>query len=75
MNVKRTVLDKNGTPDQADIINVKIRPEQAEQLHHIPGIYPAYHMNHKLWISVVLDDSLPDETIMSLINASYNLTH
>ena len=74
MNVKHTVIEKDANPNPIDIINLKIQPEQAEQLHHIPGIYPAYHMNHKLWISVVLDDTLSDENIMSLIKTSYLLT-
>lgn len=74
MNVKRGVLDKDGNSGQVDIINVKIRPEQAEQLHRIPGLYPAYHMNHKTWISVVLDETLPDERILEFIDTSYQLT-
>lgn len=74
MNVKRGVLDKDGNSGQVDIINVKIRPEQAEQLYRIPGIYPAYHMNHKTWISVVLDETLPDEKILDFIGTSYQLT-
>lgn len=55
-------------------LNIKIRPEEADALHAVPGIYPAYHMNHRLWISVVLDDTLPDEKIMSLVQTSYQLT-
>lgn len=74
MNVKRDVLDKDGNSGQVDIINVKIQPEQAEQLCRIPGIYPAYHMNHKMWISVVLDETLPDERILEFIDTSYQLT-
>ncbi|HAM04906.1 MmcQ/YjbR family DNA-binding protein [Megasphaera sp. UBA4233] len=74
MNVNRGVLDKDGNSGQVDIINVKIRPEQAEQLYRIPGIYPAYHMNHKTWISVVLDETLPDERILEFIDTSYQLT-
>lgn len=31
-------------------------------------------MNHKTWISVVLDDTLSDESIMDFINTSYQLT-
>ena len=74
MNVKRDVLDKDGNSGQVDIINVKIHPEEADSLQAIPGIYPAYHMNHRLWISIVLDDTLPDEKIMNLIRTSYQLT-
>ena len=74
MSVTRAVLDKDDNPEQIDILNVKIRPEEADRLHQVPGIYPAYHMNHKLWISVALDDTVSDEAIMGLIETSYRLT-
>lgn len=74
MNVKREVLDRDGNTSLIDILNVKIPPAQGEELRKIPGIYPAYHMNHKTWISVVLDETLPDEKILELIDTSYQLT-
>ena len=74
MNVKREVLDKDGNTSLIDILNVKIPPAQGDELRQIPGIYPAYHMNHKTWISVVLDETLPDEKIWELIDTSYQLT-
>lgn len=74
MNVKREVLDKDGNTSLIDILNVKIPPAQGDELRQIPGIYPAYHMNHKTWISVVLDETLADEKILELIDTSYQLT-
>lgn len=74
MNVKREVLDKDGNTSLIDILNVKIPLAQGDELRQIPGIYPAYHMNHKTWISVVLDETLPDEKILELIDTSYQLT-
>lgn len=74
MNVKREVLDRDGNTSLIDILNVKIPPAQGDELRQIPGIYPAYHMNHKTWISVVLDETLPDEKILELIDTSYQLT-
>ena len=35
------------------------------------GIYPGYHLNKKSWISIILDETLSDEEIMSLIDMSY----
>jgi len=35
------------------------------------GAYPSYHMNHKSWISLILDDSLPDAVIFEMIAYSY----
>ena len=39
------------------------------------GIYPAHHMNHKYWISVVLNEEIEDEKIMTLIDLSFNITN
>ena len=74
MRVKRAVLDKDGNPALVDAINLKIQSEHGEALHQLPGVYPAYHMNHKTWISVVLDDTQTDEAIIQWIEDSYRLT-
>lgn len=74
MRVKRAVLDKDGNPALVDVINLKIQPEYGDALHQLPGVYPAYHMNHKIWISVVLDDTQTDEAIMKWIDDSYRFT-
>ena len=74
MRVKCAVLDKDGNPALVDVINLKIPPEHGEALLQLPGVYPAYHMNHKTWISVVLDDTQTDEAIMAWIEGSYRLT-
>ncbi|MGP1458994.1 MAG: MmcQ/YjbR family DNA-binding protein [Treponema sp.] len=74
MNVKRRLLLKNADDGAADIINLKIKSENGDALRKREGIYPAYHMNHVHWISVVLDDTLPDEEIMRLIEESFVLT-
>lgn len=74
MRVKRAVLDKDGNPALVDAIKLKIQSEHGEALHQLPGVYPAYHMNHKTWISVVLDDTQTDEAIIQWIEDSYRLT-
>lgn len=74
MNVKRGVVDKSASEDMVDIINLKIDPKEGERLFQMPGIYPAYHMNHRAWISVVLDETVSDEKVMALIKTSFALT-
>ena len=37
------------------------------------GYYEAYHMNKKKWISIILDDTLKDEEIISLLDKSYDI--
>ena len=74
MTVKRRVLLKNGDESSIDIINLKSDPEKSKKLILNTGVYPAYHMSHKYWISVLLDDSLRDEEVMELIDDSFRLT-
>ncbi len=55
-------------------INLKCDPEKAEQLRDLyPAVRPGYHMNKRHWNTVVLDDSLPAELILSMIDESYAL--
>ena len=55
------------------VINLKCDPELAVILHDNKGIFPAYHMNKKHWISVVLD-AVPKSQVEDLIGESWNLT-
>ena len=57
-----------------EIINVKLEEEKIKQLLNKQGFYPAYHMNKKSWISIVLDDTINDDEIMDYINESYQFT-
>ena len=38
------------------------------------GIYPAFHMNKRYWISLALDDSLSDDDVLEFLEISWNLT-
>ena len=69
MYVKWDALLKDGNTRMVNIMNLK-----SEEHYDIDGIYPAYHMNHKSWISLALDDTLSDSLIMELVSKSYNLT-
>lgn len=58
-----------------EIINLKFDKGAAREFaENTPGIFPAYHMNKDNWITVALDDKLPDEVILELVNRSYMLT-
>lgn len=74
MNVKKKVLDKDDNESLVDILNVKIKADEGEEIRKHPSIYPAYHMNHKTWISIVLDESLTDDEVMTFIETSFRLT-
>ena len=62
-------------PDAAiDVMNLKANPAEIPALVREPGIFPCYHMNRKHWVSVALEDILPDERVMLLVEASREAT-
>lgn len=69
MNVDESCLNKT-REGKLDIVNLKIDVDEGDKLRQIVGIYPAYHMNHKSWITVRLDDTLSDDKIMELVDRS-----
>lgn len=75
MNITVHALKKNGDRTPIDAINLKIDPPDGPKLTETDGIFPAYHMNHKSWITVTLDDRLSDDAVMALIENSYRLTN
>ena len=56
-----------------DVVNIKVNPRQMDKLLDLDGIYPSYHMSKKTWISLVLDETIPDQTIFELIRGSRSL--
>jgi predicted DNA-binding protein (MmcQ/YjbR family) len=56
-----------------EVINLKLDKYVNDYLKE-NGVYQAYHMNKKNWVSIILDDTLTDEYIYKLIDISYYLT-
>jgi predicted DNA-binding protein (MmcQ/YjbR family) len=55
-------------------INLKCDPELALHLREaFEAVLPGYHMNKRHWNTVVLDGSIPDKELISMIDDSYNL--
>ena len=52
---------------------VNLKHDQVADLLLKKGIYPAFHMNKRYWISVPLDDTLSDEEVLELMEKSWNL--
>lgn len=71
MTVDWSKLDPRKT-GLIEVLNLK--QDQVPELLTQTGIYPAYHMNKKYWISLPLDDSLDDSQLHFLIEKSWNLT-
>ena len=64
-------LDK-GREGLVEAVNLK--HDQVADLLSQMGIYPAFHMNKRYWISIPLDDTLTDEKVLELFERSWFLT-
>jgi predicted DNA-binding protein (MmcQ/YjbR family) len=64
------------SPDiKVDVMNVKCKPEDTFTAREISnGILPAYHMNKKHWISILLNGTVEKELTEALLENSYDLT-
>ena len=72
--VARNKLNRlNESAEEVDIINIRIDNKDLRDLLEIPGIYEAYHMNKKNWITIAMDGTLTDEDIERLIIDSYEI--
>ena len=71
MKISWEKLEK-GREGQVEAVNLK--HDQVADLLSQKGIYPAFHMNKRYWLSLALDDSLQDEEVIELIERSWNLT-
>lgn len=58
--------------DRTDALNVKCPPELTDFLSHSKGFAPAYHMNKRHWLSVILDGSIDPDQVKFLIDQSYS---
>ena len=72
MDVERSKLDQG--EEKVEIINVKLEEEYIQSLLQNEGYYPAYHMNKKKWISIILDDTIEDDKIVEYIKDSHAFT-
>ena len=61
-----------GRDGQVEVINLKL--DQVADLIKKTGIFSAYHMNKKYWVSIPLDGSLPRSQLLDLLEESYQLT-
>jgi predicted DNA-binding protein (MmcQ/YjbR family) len=58
---------------EPDSINLKCDPEKAIELRErYSCVLPGYHMNKKLWNTVMLDDSVSKKIICEWIDHSYD---
>lgn len=66
--------DTNGKMAGYYCINLKCDPNEALALRDIfDAVIPGYHMNKKLWNTVILNDSIPKGEIERMIDNSFLL--
>ncbi len=73
MNVDKSKIISNKSGN-IEILNIKLDDEVEKYLKE-EGIYSSYHLSKKNWITIILDDSLSDEKIMSLVDISYEISN
>jgi predicted DNA-binding protein (MmcQ/YjbR family) len=73
MNVPIIKLGLTGE-GSVEILDLKCDPGLNSLLRSQQGVLPAYHMNKKHWITIVLNSYPHKEEIYNLINLSYDLT-
>lgn len=73
MQIDRSKLDKNNR-GEVECLNIKLAPEEILELQKENGFYPAYHMNKKSWLTVILDETVKDAVIMELVEKSYSFS-
>lgn len=58
--------------DAVPVLDIKCSPLMIGSLLSETGFLPAYHMNENTWISILLDESVSDDKISSLLELSYD---
>ena len=72
MNVNKSNFGGSDKKEYVDVINVRIDENRREEIIDRVSIYPSYHMNKQKWVSILLDESLEDEAVMTYIDYSRN---
>ena len=71
MNVDRSKF--SNLSGEIEILNVKLDRHKISNLIGKKGLYEAYHMNKKSWITIILDGSMSFKDIQKFIDSSYLL--
>ena len=70
----RIPWDRFDKAREGQVEAVNLKHDCVADLLSQKGIYPAFHMNKRYWISLALDDSLSDNEVLDLLEISWNLT-
>ena len=73
MTIPRSKLEA-GAQGEIFVVNVKCDEDRVDDLWQMDGIYPAYHMSKRHWITCALDGRVPPDRVLFLIGRSFELT-
>lgn len=73
ISIDRSKLDKK-LSGEVEVVNIKLDEANIPELHKQKGFYPAYHMNKKNWITIVLDGTVSDDVLLELVGESHTFT-
>lgn len=73
MNISSSKISKKLNSEDIDVINIKIRTDNVQNLLKREGYYPAYHMNKKNWVTIILNDTIDTNEIFELVKQSYTI--
>ena len=73
MPIKKNKLIAGDDETVVEVVNLKVDVRERENLLNTSGIFPAYHMNKKLWISVLLNETVNDGLLFELVDTSRSL--
>lgn len=60
-----------GSTGRIDILNVSVKPRLVATLREREGFRPAWRMNSNKWVTILLDGTVPDDEIQTLLGESY----
>jgi len=73
MDIPRKNLGLPGD-GEISVVNLKCDPILIGSFREESGIFAAWHMNKAHWLSVALDGTASDESLLFLLDMSYELT-
>ena len=73
MTIDWSILNKKFS-GEVEVVNFKLNEEKIPSLVTQKGFYPAYHMNKKNWITIVLDETVCDGVLFDLLEESHAFT-
>lgn len=70
LDLQAETWSKAALEELLEIVNLKVNAKELAHVLKNRGIYPAYHMSKKSWVSIVLDETVSDELLFSLVENS-----